>query len=450
MGIASRYGYIALVTAGVLLAAVPTGAATPDLKRVSVSSAGAQATGYSFETSISSDGRYVAFGSRASNLVAGDHNAVSDVFLRDRVTDTTERVSVGSGGEPNRASFESSVSSDGRSVGFTSEASNLVPGDSNGATDVFVRNRAAGRTERVSVGASGVQGNGPSAQCSLSSDGRFVAFASTAPNLVTGDANGIRDIFVRDRVLRSTERVSVSGNGVAANAPSGQPFISADGRFVSFTSHASNLVGSDTNGVADVFVRDRAARTTRRVSVRSRGGQADGPSSESSLSRDGRFVVFQSVASGLVAGDTNGNSDVFVRDTATGVTARASVSSAGAQADGSSSLGEQLGISADGQLLAFASGAGNLAPDDVNGTSDVFVRNRGRGTTTRLSVSDAGRAGNGTSWRPVIAPSGHYVVFPSAASNLVHSDTNGVQDVFMSGPLGRPSSRAEILRRGIR
>jgi Tol biopolymer transport system component len=436
MGIASRGNIALVITAGVLLAAVPTAAATPELSRVSVSSAGVQANRYSFETSISADGRYVAFGSTASNLVAGDRNAVSDVFLRDRVTGTTERISVGSGGEPNRASFESSVSSDGRSVAFTSDASNLVPGDSNGAMDVFVRNRAAGRIERVSVSASGAQGNGRSSQCSLSSDGRFVAFASTAPNLVTGDANGVTDIFVRDLMLRSTDRVSVSGTGLAANAASGQPFMSADGRFVSFTSQASNLVGSDTNGVADVFVRDRAARTTRRVSVRSGGRQANGPSSESSLSRDGRFVVFQSVASGLVAGDTNGTSDVFVRDTATGVTERASVSSEGAQAYGSSSLGEQLGISADGQLLAFASGAGDLVPNDVNGTSDVFIRNRKLRTTTRLSVSDAGRAGNGTSWRPVIAPSGDYVVFPSAASNLVQSDTNGIQDVFVSGPLG--------------
>jgi Tol biopolymer transport system component len=430
------------MTIAIAVAALPAAfvaeAVGSQLERASVNSAGGQANGYSFETSVSSDGRFVAFGSTASNLVAGDVNAAADVFLRDRVARTTERVSVSAEGvEPNGASFESSVSSDGRFVAFASDASNLVPGDHNGATDVFVRDRALGRTERVSVGAGGRgEGNGISSLCSLSATGRFVAFASTAPNLVAGDSNGVRDVFVRDRALGTTERVNVSGTGAAANAASGQPFISADGRFVSFTSGASNLVASDTNGVSDVFLRDRAGRTTRRVSVRSEGLQADGASSESSLSGDGRFVVFQSVASVLVSGDANARADIFVHDRVTHTTTRASVSSGGAEANGNSFLGEQLSISADGRFVAFASGAGNLVPDDGNGISDVFVRDRVRGTTTRLSVSDGGRAGNGTSWRPVIAPAGRHVAFVSAATNLLPSDTNGVQDVFVRGPLG--------------
>jgi Tol biopolymer transport system component len=437
-GIALLRRRIAVVIAAAAVpAAFATAAGASQLERASVSSAGTQANRYSFETSVSSDGRFVAFGSNASNLVAGDLNAVADVFLRDRVARTTQRVSIGAGGvEPNGASFESSVSSDGRFVAFASDASNLVPADRNGATDIFVRDRALDWTERVSVGAAGTEGNGISSLCSLSANGRFVAFASTAPNLVAGDSNGVRDVFVRDRVLGTTEAVSVSGAGVAANGASGQPFVSADGRSASFTSKASNLVASDTNGVADVFWRDRVARTTRRVSVRSDGGEGDGASSESSLSGDGRLIVFQSVASGLVPGDTNARSDVFVHDRATRVTTRVSVSSGRAEAKGNSLLGEQLGISADGRLVAFASGAGYLVPDDGNGTSDVFVRNRALGTTTRLSVSDAGRAGNGTSWRPAIAPSGSHVAFVSAAFNLVSSDTNGVQDVFVRGPLG--------------
>jgi Tol biopolymer transport system component len=425
---------------GVALAALPAAfapeASASQLERASVNSAGAQADGYSFETSVSSDGRFVTFGSTASNLVAGDVNAAADVFLRDRVAQTTERVSVRAERlESNGASFESSVSSDGRFVAFASDASNLVAGDHNGATDVFVRDRALGRTERVSVGAGGTEAHGTSSLCSLSANGRFVAFASTAPNLVVGDSNGVRDVFVRDRALGTTERVSVSGTGATANAASGQPFISADGRFVSFTSGASNLVGSDTNGVSDVFLRDRAARTTRRISVRSGGAQADGASSESSISGNARFVAFQSVASGLVPGDANARTDVFVHDRVTGATTRVSVGSGAAEANGNSLLGEQLGISADGRFVAFASGAGNLVPNDGNGTSDVFVRDRARGTTTRLSVSEAGRAGNGTSSRPTIAPAGRHVAFVSAATNLVASDTNGVQDVFVSGPL---------------
>jgi Tol biopolymer transport system component len=425
------------VAAAALLATFAPAAGASQLERASVNSAGAQANGYSFETSVSSDGRFVTFGSTASNLVAGDVNAAADVFLRDRVARTTERVSVGpAGGEPIGPSFESSVSSDGRFVAFASDASNLVLRDHNRGTDVFVRDRALGRTERASVGAGGAEGKGISSLCSLSANGRFVAFASTAPNLVAADSNGVRDVFVRDRVLGTTQRVNVSGTGAAANAASGQPFVSADGRFVSFTSGASNLVPSDTNGVSDVFLRDRAARTTRRVSVRSGGVQADGASSESSLSGDGRLVVFQSVASGLVPGDANARADVFVHDRVTRTTTRASVSSGGAEANGNSLLGEQLAISADGRFVAFASGAGNLVPDDGNGTSDVFVRDRARGTTTRLSVSIGGRPGNGTSWRPAIAPAGRHVAFVSAATNLVASDTNGFQDVFVDGPLG--------------
>jgi Tol biopolymer transport system component len=427
---------LAIAVAALPAAAVPARGAS-QLERASVNSAGAQANGYSFETSVSSDGRFVTFGSTASNLVAGDVNAAADVFLRDRVGRTTERVSVPAESvEPNGASFESSLSSDGRLAAFASDASNLVPGDHNEATDVFVRDRASGHTERVSVGAGGAEGNGTSSLCSLSANGRFVAFASTASNLVAADSNGVRDVFVRDRALGTTERVNVSGTGVAANAVSGQPFVSADGRFVSFTSGASNLVASDTNGVSDVFLRDRATRTTRRVSVRSGGVQANGASFESSLSGDGRFVVFQSVASTLVPGDGNARADIFVHDRVTSATTRASVSSGGAEANGNSMLGEQLAISADGRFVAFASGAGNLVPNDGNGTSDVFVRDRARGTTTRLSMSDAGRAGNGTSWRPAIAPAGRHVAFVSAATNLLAFDTNGVPDVFASGPLG--------------
>jgi Tol biopolymer transport system component len=427
---------VALMAAA-LLAAFATAAGASEIERASVSSAEAQANRYSFETSISSDGRFIAFGSNATNLVAGDLNAVSDVFVRDRIAGSTERVTVGGAGvESNAASSESSISADGRFVAYTSAASNLVPGDRNGATDAFVRDRALRRTNRVSVGAGGAEANGVSSLCSISADARFVVFASTATNLVPGDSNGARDIFVRDRVLGTTERVSVSAAGAAGNASSGQPYVSADGRFVSFTSKASNLVPSDTNGVADVFVRDRAEGTTRRISVRSSGAQANGPSSESSLSGDGRFVVFQSLASTLVAGDANTRSDVFVHDRATHATTRVNVSSDEVEADGSSLLGEQLGISADGRLVVFASGAGNLVPHDGNGTSDVFLRDRALGTTTLLSVSDAGRVGNATSWQPAIAPAGRYVAFPSSASNLVPFDGNGVQDVFVRGPLG--------------
>jgi Tol biopolymer transport system component len=211
---------------------------------------------------LSADGRVVAFESEASNLVPGDTNGRQDVFVRDRQTGTTARVSRGRGGvQGNDDSFGAMLSADGRFVAFASDASNLVPGDTNGERDVFVRDRRTGTTERVSLGPNGRQGNADSDNPSLSSDGQFVAFYSYASNLVPGDTNGERDVFVRDRRTGTTERVNLGPNGVQGNDFSGSygaiPVLSANGRFVAFDSSANNLVQDDTNGQADVFVHTR-------------------------------------------------------------------------------------------------------------------------------------------------------------------------------------------------
>ena len=226
---------------------------------------------------------------------------------------TTKRVSLGPGGvQGNAGSYSPALSAGGRFVAFQSWASNLVPGDTNGRTDVFVHNRRTGRTERVSVGPNGAQGNAGSASPALSADGRFVAFGSDATNLVPGDTNGEADVFVHDRRTGTTERVSVGPGGGQGNGESFSPSLSADGRFVAFQSYATNLVPGDTNNTSDVFVRDRGTGTTERVSVR-RDGVHD-TSDTLTLSADGRFVAFHSEASNLVVGDTNGEVDVFVQD----------------------------------------------------------------------------------------------------------------------------------------
>jgi hypothetical protein len=258
----------------------------------------------------------VAFESPATNLVAGDTNASSDIFVRDRVSGTTERVSIDSNGvEGNSGSNNPSISANGRFVAFWSGASNLVAGDTNSSFDVFVHDRQSGTTERLSVDSVGLQGNDDSFSPSISADGRFAAFYSNATNLVAGDTNGQPDVFVRDRVNGTTELVSVATNGTAANSYSHYPAISADGRFVAFHSNASNLVLGDTNGAIDVFVHDRQLGTTERVSVDTYGAQANSLYSYSaSISADGRFVAFWSDAWNLVANDTNGSWDVFVRD----------------------------------------------------------------------------------------------------------------------------------------
>src|SRR5205823_5466864 len=214
-------------------------------------SAGAEANGTSFAPAISADGRFVAFPSEATNLVPGDTNGVTDVFVRDRRTGTTERVSVSSAGaEANGTSFTPAISADGRFVAFSSDATNLVGRDTNGAVDVFVNDRMTGMTERVSVDSTGAQANAASIEqfCpALSGDGRFVAFESDATNLVPGDTNGVADVFVHDRLTATTERVSVDSAGAQANDKSDFPAISADGSVVAFVSTASNLVPDDTN-----------------------------------------------------------------------------------------------------------------------------------------------------------------------------------------------------------
>jgi hypothetical protein len=234
--------------------------------------------------------------------------------VHDRQTGATTRVSVSSvGGQGNDFSSGPALSADGRYVAFESTASNLVAGDTNGSGDVFVHDRQTGATTRVSVSSTGEQGNGNSFRAALSADGRYVAFESTASNLVAGDTNGTSDIFVHDRQTGATTRVSVSSAGEQGNNNSFRSALSANGRYVAFYSLASNLVAGDTNGRWDVFVHDRQTGVTRRVSVSSAGVQGNHDSMWPALSADGRYVAFDSVASNLVPGDTNETWDVFIR-----------------------------------------------------------------------------------------------------------------------------------------
>jgi archaellum component FlaF (FlaF/FlaG flagellin family) len=342
-----------------------------NITRVSVDSAGNQAIGFSGGSSISGDGRFVVFSSDANNLVPGDTNATVDIFVRDLLTNITTRVSVDSAGnQGNGYSGYSSISADGRFVAFVSFASNLVPGDTNNSEDVFVRDFSSNTTTRVSVDSAGNQGNNFSDLPSISANGQKVAFSSRASNLVPGDTNDRRDIFVRDLSTNTTTLISTSSNGDRANSSSSGSSISADGRFVAFVSSATNLVPGDTNNRDDMFVRDLLTNTTTRVSISSTGNQGNQESSTPFISADGRFVTFSSDASNLVPGDTNNNGDIFVRDLSSNTTTRVSVDSAGNQGNGFSNSSF---ISADGRFVAFSSTASNLVPRDTNNTSDIFV-----------------------------------------------------------------------------
>jgi Tol biopolymer transport system component len=398
--------------------------------RVSVASDGTQGNEWSADPSISADGRYVVFGSAASNLVPGDSNGHNDVFVHDRQTGQTTRVSVASdGSQGNGESYGHAVSADGRYVAFTSYATNLVPGDTNGSWDTFIHDRLTSQTTRVSVASDGTQGNSGSIWSpTISADGRYVAFASYATNLVPGDTNGQRDVFIHDRQTGETTRVSVSSNGTQGNSASWTPTISADGRYVAFESYATNLVPGDTNYKFDIFVHDRQTGQTTRVSVASDGAQGNGSSWNSAISADGRYVAFGSASSNLVVGDTNEAYDVFVHDRQTGQTTRVSVASDGAQGNGESG---NPSISVDGRFVAFRSDSSNLVTGDTNGRMDVFVHDRQTGQTTRVSVASDGTQGNHESHTPSLSADGRYVSFVSYATNLVVGDTNSETDVFV-------------------
>jgi Tol biopolymer transport system component len=427
-----------------------TAASPGATERVSVDSAGNQANNESYDPALSGDGRFVAFQSYAYNLVLNDTNNDADVFVHDRQTGATERVSVASAGnQANTASDHPAISADGRYVAFETWASNLVPGDTNAAGDVFVHDRQTGLTERVSVDSAGNQGNGSSGGAAMSGDGRYVAFSSDASNLVAGDTNNADDIFVHDRQTGATERVSVDSAGNEGNGPSFYATASGDGRFVAFRSEASDLVAGDTNtcgdwfapSCPDIFVHDRQTGATTRVSVDSAAVEGNDRSEAPAISADGRYVAFWSEASNLVPGDTNVGWDVFVHDRQTGATERVSVDSAGNQANTAS---ENPAISADGRYVAFESSASNLVPGDTNvcgevggPCQDVFVHDRQTGATERVSVDSAGNQANNESCYgggvpPCTAMSadGRYVAFESKASNLVPNDTNG-RDIFV-------------------
>ena len=390
---------------------------------VSVDSSGAQGSDHSgfYDLSpISADGNVVAFTSDASDLVANDNNGYSDVFVHDRTTGTTERVSVdSSGAEGDDNSWFPALSADGQLVAFVSFATNLVSGDNNLLQDIFVHDRSTGLTERVDVGPSGAEADGPNYYATLSADGRIVAFASYATNLVAGDANAQVDVFVHDRATGATERVSVDSSGAEGDDGSGDlPLLalSSDGSIVAFESKATNLVAGDTNGFRDVFVHDRTTGITELVSVRSNGAQGDGDCDWPSLSADGRFVAFESGASNLVSGDLNAAWDVFVHDRSTGNTTRVDVSSTNIQGNkggGASSLSD------DGRLVAFNSGSTNLVGGDTAGFNDVFIRDRSNGMTERVSVDSAGAEADGDSWIPRFSVDGNAITFGSVATNLV-------------------------------
>jgi hypothetical protein len=389
---------------------------------------------YAGDPSLSRDGGVVAFRSDATNLVAGDTNGQPDAFVRNGQKGPILRASVSSSGvASNGATRQVAVSGDGEHVIFMSEGSNLVPGDTNGVADVFVRDLANSTTERVSVSSAGAQGNqAVSYGVGISDDGRYVTFTSSATNLVPGDTNNRSDVFVHHRSTGTTERVSLSSGGVQANDSAGSSVISGDGHSVIWASGATNLVAGDTNGTYDGFVRDLEAGTTERFNVSSAEEQAEGGDpvwyAGLSISRDGRLVTFIEDATNLVPGDTNGFQDVFVRDLQEGRTERVSVSSGGTQQNNHAA---DAAISATGRSIAFLSDATNLVPGDSNGLRDVFVRDLEERSVERVNETYEGKQATGghALYSVAISSTGRFVAFESSATLTPRDSTT--PDVYV-------------------
>ncbi|MEU9064024.1 carboxypeptidase regulatory-like domain-containing protein [Streptomyces sp. NPDC048430] len=386
--------------------------------RVSLTAQGGQANNDAWWPRVSDDGQVIAFASPASNLVAEDTNGSLDIFVTDRGTQTTERVSVSSdGAQGDDFSLTPTLSSDGRYVGFSSGAANLVPGDTNRQTDAFVHDRTTGATERVSVASDGTPANGLSSAPSLSADGSYAVFNSDADNLVSGDTNHATDVFLHDRQAGTTVRISQAEDGTPANGSSREQSISSDGRYVAFQSAADNLAPGDTDTVTDVFVHDRVTGTTTLV---------DGPDGENTgpqVSGDSHTITF-----------SNGW-QLYAHDLRTGENEQVSVTGGGETAD---DWAFAPSLSTDGTKVAFFSYAANLSPGDTNGRPDVFVRDRTAGTTTRVSGGLEDAEADGISDLPALSGNGRYVAFESTSANLVGDDTNRHSDVFVHDMVAGP------------
>ena len=400
----------------------------PATIRVSLSSTGVEGNQNSFLPSLSGDGNSVAFVSFANNLVKGDKNFNSDVFYRNLITGVVKRATVNSDGKEGNSTYifePPSLSYDGRYVAFSSSSTNLVVGDKNKTYDIFVHDTSNGRTERVSVSSKGIEGNGFSLSPKISGDGRYLAFKSFASNLVDESFIAGSNIYVRDRKTGTTKLASLNSQGQPANSGSQNPGISANGRYVVFESDASNLVANDTNNASDIFVRDLHLGTTRRVSVDNKGNEIKRRHVKPSISANGRFVSYASFPFNSVIQ----KQDIFIHDLQTGLTKLVSVNNDHKKGNDSS---YDPTISGNGRYVSFASNASDLISGDFNEASDIFVRDLQAKVTDRVSVKSDGEEGDQASFGPSgISANGRVIAFSSFADNLVEGDNNGAGDIFI-------------------
>ena len=421
----------------------PTPTLTPgmtgDVQRVSTNASGGQANGQPYSDPVwSPDGTRVAFLSDADDLVPGDTNNATDVFVKTLASGVIQRVSTdAAGAQGNRDAADGpSWSPDGSKIAFTSRATNLVPDDFMGAEDVFIKTLATGAIERISTDATGFQADGSSYDPAWSPDGTKVAFDSEAENLVPDDTNNTTDIFVKTLATGAIQRISTDAAGGQASGGmwgvhfSSDPAWSPDSTKVAFLSSVDNLVPGDTNNATDAFVKTLATGAIQRISTDASGSQSNEDCSYGlSWSPDGTKIAFTSDASNLVPGDTNSDPDVFIKTIGTGSIELISTNSTGTQGNGDSY--GPVSWSPDGSRIAFTSFAANLVPGDANNAPDVFVKTLATGASQLISADATGAQGDASSDDPAWSPEGTKIAFLSVADNLVPGDTNGMNDVFV-------------------
>ena len=433
MSTSFRRGLTVMTAAAVAwgVAAAPAAAAPEDLTLASTADGGPKGNSSSQEPSLSADGTRVAFFSYASNLVEGDTNERADVFVKDLVTGELVRVSTAEDGtEANGLSAYPSLSADGTRVAFSSDATNLVEDDTDTYTDIYVKDLETGELILASVDANGDKGDEGGNRPSLSANGSRVAFWSYASNWVAGDTELTADVFVKDLDTGELLLASADQNGTRGNGGSSSASLSADGTRVAFESQASNLVGGDTDGDTDVFVKDLPTDVVILASADGAGTSGNSSSAYPSLSADGNRVAFESLASNFGEGDTDTVLDAYVKDLVTGDLTLASVAEDGTEGDGNS-RGARL--SHDGSRVAFYTEASNLVPGDTDRATDVLVTELATGSLTLASTAEDGTKGNNGSFQPSLSADGSQVAFASVATNLDEGDTDQFQDVYVKG-----------------
>ena len=401
------------------------------LELISINSDEGQGNGISgnndLPSAVSEDGRYVMFISNATNLAPGDTGADNDVFVRDRTNGTTERVSVSStGAQANSQVSRADMSGDGRYVIFLSDDDTLVPGDDHPGQDIFIRDRQAGTTQFALPGIGGTADFGfGTDRIAISGNGRYIAF-HTYGALSKEDTVGVRDIYVYDRDTGAID--FITDNDSASRGHSFNPSISDDGRYVAYHSMADDLVIGDTNEHMDVFVFDRQTRLVERVSLTNSGGEPNNDSLEASISNDGRYVSYTSEASNLAPQDTDANQDIYVYDRETHFTQLVSVRSDETRptpnSEGSASRDSR--ISGNGRYVTFQSDL-PLDTADTNILTDIYVRDLATGATEWIS-----RSGGGYNYAPAINNSGQYIAFASTSDRMVSNDSNDKTDIFLA------------------